>query len=198
MTNEQSFFQHLAGLSSPGWDVRLSDQLHAPGIDLAGRSVRLYLVDTSTGWTAAGAFAPPGFALAAGAAKALGLQGTGLADAAGQALGHVGRSQAGQDQRLEQALQLAAAALSCTQTFKIVAAKGDGLGGHWVYMGYRGHDASMTCRPLFFSNHEPGFVAPEALASMLRQVVQQDLAPGSSVARLLKKAGGVLLAPAFK
>jgi hypothetical protein len=198
MTNEHRFFERLAGLASPAWDVQLSDKLHAPGLDLAGRSVRLYLVDTSTSWTAAGAFAPAGFALAADAAKASGLQGSKLADAAGQALGQLGRTQPGPGDHLEKGLQLAAAALTNTQTFQLVTGKGRGLAGHWVYMAYRGHDASITCRPLYFNAHEMGFVPPEALYSMVRQVVRQDLAPGSSVAKLLKRAGGALLAPMFK
>lgn len=198
MTNEHRFFEQLAGLASPAWDVRLSDKLHAPGLDLAGRSVRLYLVDTSTNWTAAGAFAPAGFALAADAAKASGLHGADLADAAGQALSHLGKTQPGPGDHLEKALQLAAAALTNTQTFQLVTGKGRGLAGHWVYMAYRGRDASITCRPLYFNGLEAGFVAPEVLAGMLRQVVRQDLAPGSSVAKLLKKAGGALLDPAFK
>lgn len=198
MKAEHHFFQSLAGLASPGWDVHLNEQLSAGQIDLASRTVRLYLVDTSSGWTAAGAFAPAGFALAADAAKARGLQGSKLADAAGVALGHLGREQPSAGQHLETGLQLAAAALANTQTFQLVTAKGRGLAGHWVYMGYRGHDGSMTCRPLYFNAIEPGFVQSAALDGMVRQIVRQDLAPGSSVAKLLRKAGGALVSPIYK
>ena len=122
---------------------------------------------------------------------------TAVLDAAGQAIAQLSRRQAGAaDAELQQGFQLVAAALTGTQTFKAVPP--DRRAGHWLYLAYRGHDASTICRPVFFSAHESGFCAPEVLTQMARQVIAHDLRPGTSVSDQLRKADGEIIAPGYR
>jgi drug/metabolite transporter (DMT)-like permease len=57
MKKEQAFFEQMAGTALPGWDVKLQPNMTPGQMDLASYTARIYLVDTSTGWTAAGALA---------------------------------------------------------------------------------------------------------------------------------------------
>jgi hypothetical protein len=199
MSNEHRFFESCAAAASPDWSIKLDTKLQPGQIDLASRTVRLYLVDTSSDWTAAGAFAPSGFAQAASAARAVGLRGSALADAAGQMIGSLGKADLHDAQALERCLQLVAAALTATRTYELMLSQQKSLAGHWVYIAYRGHDASITCRPVYFSGHEIGFVSTTDLANIVRQIVSQDLrTPGGSVSQMLKKAGGAILASCYK
>jgi hypothetical protein len=128
---------------------------------------------------------------------AAGLNPTAVLDAAGQAIAQLSRRQAGAgDAELQQGFQLVAAALTGTPTFKAVPP--DRRAGHWLYLAYRGNDASTICRPVFFSAHESGFCAPEVLTQMARQVIAHDLRPGTSVADQLRQAGGALIAPGYR
>ena len=61
MKQEKAFFETLTGALSPGWMVKLQSQLQPGRMDLGRYQVRLYLIDTSNGWTAAAAMAPDGF-----------------------------------------------------------------------------------------------------------------------------------------
>jgi hypothetical protein len=136
-------------------------------MDLGRFPVRLYLVETSNGWAAAAAMAPGGFEEARRNVAAAGLNPTAVLDAAGQAIAQLSRRQAGAgDAEMQQGFQLVAAALTGTQTFKAVPA--DRRAGHWLYLAYRGHDASTICRPVFFGAQEAGFCAPEGLCCRYR------------------------------
>jgi hypothetical protein len=196
MKKEQAFFEQMAGTALPGWDVKLQPHMTPGQMDLASYTARIYLVDTSTGWTAAGALQPSGFAGLRAHFDALRLGN--VTDLAGQAVTQLGRDQpAPGAPEIGKALELGAAALTGTQTFKTVQASG--LDGHWVYIGYRMHDASTICRPGFFRTGAPGFVAPEGLEHYVRQVVAHDLASTkSSVGQMLKRAGGAIISPEFK
>jgi hypothetical protein len=198
MKKEQAFFEQMAGTALPGWDVKLQPHMTPGQMDLASYTARIYLVDTSTGWTAAGALQPSGFAGLRAHFDALRLGIDTVTDMAGQALNQLGRDQrAPGSPDIGKAIELVAAALTETQTFKTVQASG--LDGHWVYIGYRMHDASTICRPGFFRTGAPGFVAPEGLAHYVRQVMAHDLAsPKSSVGQMLKRAGGAIISPEFK
>jgi hypothetical protein len=188
----------MAGTALPDWDVKLQPHMTPGQMDLASYTARIYLVDTSTGWTAAGALQPSGFAglRAHFAAQRLGIDK--VTDMAGQALNQLGRDQPEPGSAdIGKGIELVAAALTETQTFKTVQASG--LDGHWVYIGYRMHDASTICRPGFFRTGAPGFVAPEGLEHYVRQVVAHDLASTkSSVGQMLKRAGGAIISPEFK
>jgi hypothetical protein len=198
MKNEKAFFEQMAGGTLPGWAVKLQPHMTPGQMDLASYTARIYVVDTSTGWTAAGALQPSGFAGLrehfAGQQLDIGT----VTDMAGQAVTHLGRTQpAPGSPEIGKGIELIAAALTSTQTFKTVQASG--LDGHWVYIGYRMLDASTICRPGFFRTGEPGFVAPESLAHYVRQLVAHDLAnPQSAVGQMLKRAGGAIIASEFK
>jgi hypothetical protein len=194
---EKSFFETLTGALSPGWAVKLQSHLQPGQMDLGRFQVRLYLVDTSNGWTAAAAMAPEGFEEASRNVATAGLNLTAVLDAAGQAIAQLSRRQAGAgDAELQQGFQLVAAALTGTQTFKAVPP--DRRAGHWLYLAYRGHDASTICRPVFFGSQEAGFCSPEVLTQMARQVIAHDLRPGTSVSDTLKMAGGAIIAPGYR
>lgn len=191
---EKTFFETMAGVLSPGWTVKLQSHLQPGQMDLGRFQVRLYLIDSSNSWTAAAAMAPEGFAEASRNVAAAGLTSTAVLDAAGQTIAQLSRCQAGAgDAELQQGFQLVAAALTSTQTFKAV--RPDRRNGHWLYLAYRGHDASTICRPVFFGAPEAGFYSPEVLTQMARQVIAHDLRPGTPVANQLRKAGGALIAP---
>jgi hypothetical protein len=198
MKKEQAFFEQMAGTALPGWDVKLQPHMTPGQMDLASYTARIYLVDTSTGWTAAGALQPSGFAGLRAHFAALRLGIDKVTDMAGQALNQLGRDQPEPGSpAIGKSIELVAAALTETQTFKTVQASG--LDGHWVYIGYRMHDASTICRPGFFRTGAPGFVAPEGLEHYVRQVVAHDLASTkSSVGQMLKRAGGAIISPEFK
>ena len=197
MKQEKTFFETLAGALSPGWAVKLQSHLQPGQMDLGRFQVRLYLVDSSNGWTAAAAMAPGGFEEARQNVAAAGLTSTAVLDATGQAIAQLSRRQAGAgDAELQQGFQLVAAALTGTQTFKAVPP--DQRNGHWLNLAYRGHDASTICRPVFFGAQEAGFCSPEVLTQMARQVIAHDLRPGTSVSDTLKKAGGAIIAPEYR
>jgi len=198
MKKERAFFEQLASDALPGWDVKLQPNMTPGQMDLASYTTRIYLVDTSTGWTAAGALQPSGFAGLRAHFEALRLDIGTVTDMAGQAVSQLGRDQpAPGSPDIGKGIELVAAALTGTQTFKTVQASG--LDGHWVYIGYRMHDASTICRPGFFRTGAPGFVDPGALTHYVRQVMAHDLtSPTSSVGQMLKRAGGAIIAPEFK
>lgn len=51
----KTFFETMAGALSPGWTVKLQSHLQPGQMDLGRYQARLYLVDSSNGWTAAAA-----------------------------------------------------------------------------------------------------------------------------------------------
>ena len=198
MNQEKAFFETVVSATLPGWDVKLQPHMTPGQMDLASYTARIYLVDTSTGWSAAGALQPSGFAGLRAHFDALRLDIGTVTDMAGQAVTQLGRDQpAPGSSEIGKAIELVAAALTGTQTLKIVQASG--LDGHWFYIGYRMQDSSTICRPGFFRTGAPGFVVPAALTHYVRQVMAHDMAsPTSSVGQMLKRAGGAIIAPEFK
>lgn len=198
MTNEKAFFEAALGQASPGWTLKLAPELTPGQMDLGRFDVRVYLVDTSSDWVAAGAAEVQAFDLAADAAKSTRTSAEDLKTALGQGIAALAR-QDFTDAQAEQgatirALQLALGALTQSKTFELV--KPRGLAGHWVYLAYRCLDQSIVTRPMYFNSNEPGFVSSEALASITRSLIKQDLANASgAVAKQLKKGGGAMLAP---
>lgn len=191
---EKRFFETLAGTDAESWTVKLEPHMQPGAMDLAKYTSRLYIVDSSTGWTGAGAITPDGFAVAVEQGRAAGLTGTQLADVLGGLVSRLGREQptAG-DPEISRCLQLMAGALTSTQTFEI--AKGRGLDGHFIYVGYRMLDGSTICRPIFFNGGPAGLVAADTITDMVRRVVVHDhKTPDSTVGRMLKRSGGALLA----
>lgn len=198
MGHEKDFFERLAGTALPGWDIKLQPHMQPGQMDLASYDVHIYVVDTSTGWTGAGAMQASGFAAAARLPADIGLCLRDVTDLAGKSITMLGRDQpAAGAPDLAQCIQLTAAALTGTQTFDQVRAGGD-LSGHWVYVAYRMHDASTIARPVFFRSRSTGFLPVDALYQVIRQIVSQDGGSSSStVGRMLKRAGGPILAGKF-
>jgi hypothetical protein len=193
-TNEKRFFEQAAQTANAGWTLKLAAHLTPGTMNLSDYTALLYVVDTSTGWTGAGAITVDGFALARASAQASGWTADQMADSTGALISKLGRENAPHDSpRLTQCLQVMAAALTNTQAFEI--AKPTGLDGHWLYIGYRMLDGSTISRPMFFRSGAPGFISPDALTDVVRRVVAQDTkATSSNVGRMLKASGGALLA----
>lgn len=197
MKNEKAFFEAAMGQASPGWTLKLAPGLTPGQMDLARFNARIYLVDTSSDWVAAGAAEVQAFDLAAAAAKSAKTSAHELNDALGQGIAALARNgfadaQAEQGATIK-TMQLALAALTHSKTFELV--KPRGLAGHWLYLAYRCLDASIVTRPMYFNGNEAGFVTGETLAGITRSLIKQDLANlGGAVAKQLKKGGGAMLA----
>ena len=198
MGHEKNFFERLAGTALPGWDIKLQPHMEPGQMDLASYDVHIYVVDTSTGWTGAGAMQASGFAAAARLPADIGLSLGDVTDLAGKSITVLGGLQpAAGAPDLAQCIQLTASAVTGTQTFDQVRAGAD-LSGHWVYVAYRMHDASTIARPVFFRSRAAGFLPVEALYQVVRQVVSQDRQSSTSaVGRMLKRAGGPILDARF-
>lgn len=196
-TNEKRFFEQVAQTANAGWTLKLAGYLTPGGMNLSDYTALLYVVDTSTGWTGAGAMTVDGFALARASAQASGGTTEQMADSTGTLISKLGREDAPHDSpELAQCLQVMAAALTGTQTFEI--AKPTGLDGHWVYIGYGCWTAPPFAARCFSEVGGQGFIPPEALSDVVRRVVVQDTkATGSTVGRMLKRAGGALLAEIY-
>jgi hypothetical protein len=165
---------------------------------MALHTVRIYLIDTSRGWLGAGALSEVGFGQARQQAIRAAAQGVPVADLAGQQLGLLGaaRPEAG-DPKLEAGLAAAAMALCLTECYK--KASFWQVHGHWLFIGYRGRDGSMVCRPVWLVAQDLQFMAADAVFGVVRQVMDQDFGnPSSSVSKEVKRAGGVVLAEMFK
>ena len=163
MQSERTFFERLAGASQPDWDIKLQPHMQPGQLDLASYSALIYVVDTSTGWTSAGAMQPDSFAAAAKAHADLGLSAEAIAELAGQTIARLGREQPAADAPdVAKCIQAVAAALTATQTFAQVRTSGD-LSGHWVFLAYRMHDASTITRPVFFRTGSSDFLPTAAL-----------------------------------
>jgi hypothetical protein len=197
MTAEQRFFESILAKASPGWDVTLAPHMQPGQMDLASLNVRVYVLDTSSGWTAAGCMAVSAFDQAKALAKSNPLGAAAVCDAAGQMIATLSKADTGGDApEVVQCLQITTAALTTTKVFELV--KPRGLAGHWLYMVYRCLDASVVARPMYFNAAAPGLIDFAELAGMARHIAQQDLANANgSVARAIKKGGGALLASAF-
>ena len=194
MNHEKDFFERLAGTALPGWDVKLQPHMQPGQMDLASYDAYIYVVDTSTGWTGAGAMQTSGFAAAARLPAETGLTLENVTDLAARSITMLGRDQPAADAPdLIQCIQLTAAALTGTQTFEQVRASAD-LSGHWAYVAYRMLDASTIARPVFFRSRSTGFLPMDALYQVVRQIVSQDgRSSNSAVGRMLKRAGGPIL-----
>ena len=198
MKAQRSFFEQIGTSVSPGWSVRLAQDLQPGNFEIFTHSVRLYLIDTSSGWVGAGGLTEESFMLVHEQAQEMQRRRKPVASMAGQLLARLGasRPEAGAPELVE-GLAMAALAMTLTTCFKKV--RHVGCRGHWLYIGYRGHDASMVCRPVFLFAQDPLFMATDSLMQTVREVVRMDLEnPFGSVSLELKRAGGSVLAEMFR
>ena len=197
MSKEKAFFEQMASEASGGWDIKFSDHLQPGELHLGRFQARLYLVDTSNGWTAGGAMAPQNFEDARQMAKTAGINPNDLLDMAGHVVSQLSKRRAtSSDPEMIPAFQLIAATLTSTKTFQMVPP--EQRNGHWASVVYQGKDGSIISRPVYFAGDEPGLCSPEMLEQMTRQVVAHDMRPGTAVYEAMRKAGGVRLAPALR
>lgn len=197
MTAERRFFESILAKASPSWDVTLAPHMQPGQMDMASLDVRVYVLDTSSGWTAAGCMAVSAFDYAKALAKSNPQGAAGVCDAAGQLIAALSKADTGGDApEVGQCIQATAAALTTTKTFELVQPRG--LAGHWLYMVYRCLDASVVARPMYFSAAAPGLIDFAELAGIARHIAQQDMANAhGAVGLAVKKGGGALLASAF-
>lgn len=193
MKQEKSFFERMASQASGGWDIHFSEHLSPGELHLGRFQARLYLVDTSNGWTAAGAMAAQNFEDARQMAMTTGLSQSNLLDMAGHVIAQLSKRRAtSSDPDMIPAIQLIAATLTGSKTYQMVPP--DQRGGHWASVVYQGKDGSIISRPVYFAGDKPGLCSPEQLEQMTRQVVAHDMRPGTAVYEAMRKAGGVRLA----
>jgi len=197
MSAEKRFFESLLAKASPSWAVTMAPTMEPGKMDLASLTVRVYVVDTSNGWTAGGCMSVPSLEKAKAFAKSHALGAAAICNDAGQMIAELSKANtAGHAPEVGKCLQLTAAAITTTQAFKLVEPQG--LAGHWLYIVYRCHDGAIVGRPMYFNVPVPGLVDAASLMAVARHIALQDLAnAGSAVAREVKKGGGAQLAPAF-
>jgi hypothetical protein len=198
MQAETTFLNRIFSLASPTWSVHLSPDLMPGSVGVATHNAYLYAVDTRTAWVAAGAIQPEHFLLASKWAASNGMAPTALADAVGQSIAKLGASRPAADApEVRQCMELVAAALVHTRTFDQVRHTQD-LSGHWVYVAYGMRDGSTITRPMFFRVPTVGLLPTPELLAKVRTVVQLDREPSTNVGRMLKAAGGAVLAKSFR
>lgn len=54
-SNESKFWEQIAAQNNPGWKMAIGPGLESGAASLSGCDTFLYIVDTKTGWTSAGA-----------------------------------------------------------------------------------------------------------------------------------------------
>lgn len=195
MSKEKSFFEKMASEASGGWDIMFSDHLQPGELYLGRYQARLYLVDTSNGWTAGGAMAAQNFEDARRMAQTAGIRPNDLLDMAGHVSTQLSKRRASSsDPDMIPAFQLIAA--TGTKTYQMVPP--DERNGHWASVVYQGKDGSVISRPVYFGGDKPGLCSPEQLEQMTRQVVAHDMRPGTAVYEAMRQAGGVRLAPKLR
>ncbi|MDF2461952.1 MAG: hypothetical protein K0Q43_187 [Ramlibacter sp.] len=200
MNNEQKFWRSLLHARSPYWKLHIQAGDRIEG--LAEYDVAIYVVDTSTGWTAAGMLKTPEFqhiAQAVGqAAKSMRKIRGGLSAGIWQVLGEAPQPAASSPEAHE-ALVSACADMALTKTFVQVKQQTGGVAGHWVYLVYRLQSGERIGRPVFFGRPQMGLIDQNDLEFSICKIIALDTDPASqaSVARDLRAGGGPILCDTF-
>jgi hypothetical protein len=183
MKNENNFFKALEHVDKSDWKVKFQDGI--PLAEMGAYTACIYLLDSSSGWIGAGCIKPEDFGSIAALYKSYDLDQEQISDMVGQAILALGENRStNEDPMLAQAVQLAAAAFTGTQTFALASKKT--LAGHWIYLTYKVRNGSILTRPIYFNSLSPGFIKNKDL-----------LSAESSVGRALASGGGADISPIF-
>lgn len=196
MNNEKAFREKLLGTMNPDWIAARHDD---PGALTSQYTVRLYCVDTSTGWLASGAVSESNFkALRANMSAETKRTATGMAVFASN---EASKAMAPADAKATiQAIEGVAIYMSATRTYDIVQGQKGDLKGHWIALVYGLRNGARISRPIYFSEPTvPGVFMPhQDLLNLVRRTIDSDLAnPNSMVSQEAMRGGGVVFHPAW-
>ena len=199
MNNERKFLDGVAGALSPGWNVRLSDQLGSGDTRLSEHTVFVYPVETSSGWICAGSATTESMRRLVAQKAAAPMESGPIIAAAVQAIQDCARhDRQANCPEMNDALTMTLLAVTETKAFQLAQQTPTGVSGHWLYMLYRMHDGSQVGRPACLKLPTTGFLLPDDLDIHIRTIIGMDLAQTESfVHRQIIKGGGLVLAPRF-
>lgn len=219
MKHELKFWEGIANVSNPGWNIRITRDLTQEAPGLSTNDSLVYVVDVASWWLAAGAMSSlDGHETMAKLRAFLAKQGDPSAqsrtasDLAGNLISGCGAQNAASDNSIVGlSIAVAAASLSETQTYAMARATNEQaklapLSGHWLCLAYTtANGVDIYTRPVWLSHARfasgtgPAFMHPTQLMGFVRQVVQQDTTnPKLSIYRQLKDSGGALVAPELR
>ena len=196
--NEQKLWGMIANLTSPGWNVKVSDDPEGEKFGLSKLDAYIYIVDTSTGWIGAGSLQPHHIQkihddLDKDAASNPDVKNQ-VKDHAGLLTLKHGAIGSTSNDDLDDALVASVAALSATATFEAVRKTGS-LAGHWINITYKMMDGASISRPAFLRVNYPGFCKPEELNEFIKKIVSSDTdaTANTSAAMMIRQCGGAIL-----
>lgn len=207
MNSEEKFWEQVRVASKTGWVV------HGPGaqgqIDAQGMTVRVYLVDASSGWIGAGVMAPQWFEAQARFAVALQAQpsrGPGLPDgrrqierateaAIGGCLMLAAAGPTLDDQALQQAVRAAVAALAVSGAYRDVMHGSGDVRGHWLFVVYRLGNQTTLSRAAYcgVDAGQAGLLSASDIVALVDDLVRYDVSGGSELSATIRAAGGLHL-----
>lgn len=194
--NEETFWTSVAQQFAAEWDVRLVPGKTGGG--LAGLNSAIYVIDTSNGWSAMGAFPESTLASAAALLRAQSDQKAIIDNA--DLLCHecAGRGIQGDHPDLLNALNAAIVATSGTRTYSVAPPTPAGMTGHWLRLLYRLADGSLMGRPMHLKTNGPSMLSASKAFAIARDVLATDLSnPASLVGSTIRACGGLVLDEAF-
>lgn len=194
--NEKEFWQSVTASFAPGWIVAdlATNPDGAPAHSMSDAAAIIYVLDTKTGWMAAGGLTLGEMESTLAAARSSDLL-SGAPSVAIQTIRDQADQRAATDSpQTRLCITATIAAFASTQTLqKVVDATGS-LAGHYLYMVYSPRNADPIGRPIFL-NLESGAVAPlETVYLAAADAIRQDLDnPTGTVGSYLRAQGGLAL-----
>lgn len=198
-SNESKFWEQIAAQGNPGWKMAIGPSMEAGEISLSGCDTYLYVVDTKTGWTSAGATQGECLHRAKRTypevMKLTQMTAAALASAAAGMIIHAARTGAAPDSEESiRAINGVAYALVDTKTFDVVQQRTGGVAGHWIYLVYTLRNGDLIGRPMYAMDVTTKFLDPGKLNDIVQQVIAADTGnPASVVGSQLASAGGAVL-----
>ncbi len=199
MSAEKKFWADIIGSMSPGWDVAVT-ALGSDTPHVSKQTTFIYVIDTHSGWVAAGSMAPEHFKkIHDDLRKDLEYQNAVKSSAAPIILKNSQSHPDKSSQAHMECVLAASCALTLTATYDRVAPTG--LSGHWLYIVYKLKSGNSMGRPVYFNNvnnASVGFCDSDVLESVIMSALKNDLQGPSQVNNQVNSGGGALLHNRFK
>lgn len=199
MKSEYQFWNDTMQSLNPGWCVSIDPRFPAGGGRLASYDAFVYVVDTSTGWLAAGALSSCEMLRAAAHAAASTDMPTLVRTGAAGMIANLGegRPEAG-SQAAQQAVMMGVVVVTQSSVFeKVLAACNGQPSGHWFYLVYRLRNGDLLGRAVYGRQAAQALVSQDRCRLTVLQAIQLDRNPASNVGRSIAEGGGLVLAPEF-
>jgi hypothetical protein len=202
-TKESDFWKSMACTVNPGWKIERAEEFGDEPVGFEEQSVRIYIVDTRTGWRAAGSCTISAASLLTSSRSSRGRCVEDWKSDAEYAVQEVSKLPAEHDHiRIRQAISAAWVSLTFTQTYALVVRQQAGSpAGHWIFILYQCNDRSLVSRPFFIrdSRTRAGMFLPTGqLQEMIQKAVAADVYGSNSVSATIRRSGGVELAAEFR